>query len=196
MMRRNIWPRSPGAALPWPPSPLQRNPCEFLADIQWTHLGGDRKNLKNHLTDLLRCLKQAKADTRSCNGPVSVLSVAIDLCFLSDLTFPLNGLVRQGRVRRFSRFQFFDRSGWVRPSAHGTSYAFLKGWASFFIHRINFSSKTAGAESQCALIFARADRLLNRVASLLTMKKKGRGCGQPRPANAWRGREKPVGGSD
>jgi hypothetical protein len=125
-----------------------------------------------------------------------VLSVAIDLCFLSDLTFPFNGLVRQGRVRRFSRFQFFDRSGWVRPSAHGTSYAFLKGWASFFIHRINFSSKTAGAESQCALIFARADRLLNRVASLLTMKKKGRGCGQPRPANAWRGREKPVGGSD
>jgi hypothetical protein len=62
MMRGNIWPRSPGAALPWPPSPLQRNPCELLADIQWTYLGGDRKNLKNHLTDLLRCLKEAEAE--------------------------------------------------------------------------------------------------------------------------------------
>jgi hypothetical protein len=31
-------------------------------DTQWTDLGGDRKILENYLTNLLRCLKQAKAE--------------------------------------------------------------------------------------------------------------------------------------
>jgi hypothetical protein len=62
MMRASIWPRSPGAALLWLPSPQQRKPCEILVDTQWIDRGGDRKNLKNNLTDLLRCLKEAKAE--------------------------------------------------------------------------------------------------------------------------------------
>jgi|RhiMetdeSRZDD1v2_1073273.scaffolds.fasta_scaffold1562748_2 hypothetical protein len=67
MMRASIWPRSPGAALPWLPSPQQRKPCEILVDTQWTDRGGDRKNLKNNLTDLLRCLKEAKAEYAKLN---------------------------------------------------------------------------------------------------------------------------------
>ena len=62
MMRANIWPHSPGAALPWLLSPQQRKPCEIFVDTQWTDSGGDRKNLRNYLTALLRCLKQAKVE--------------------------------------------------------------------------------------------------------------------------------------
>jgi len=61
MMRTNIWPRSPGAALTWLPPRLQRKLCEILVDAQWTDRGGGRKNVKK-LTNLLRCLKEAKAE--------------------------------------------------------------------------------------------------------------------------------------
>jgi hypothetical protein len=62
MTRASIWLRSPDAALPWLPSPQQRKPCEILVDTQWTDRGGIETIYKNYLTDLLRCLKEAKAE--------------------------------------------------------------------------------------------------------------------------------------
>jgi hypothetical protein len=35
--------------------------CEILVDTQWTDRGGGRKNVKK-LTNLLRCLKEARAE--------------------------------------------------------------------------------------------------------------------------------------
>jgi hypothetical protein len=46
----------------WLPSPPQRKPRETFGGYSMNYLGGDRKNLRNYLTDLLRCLKQAKAE--------------------------------------------------------------------------------------------------------------------------------------
>jgi hypothetical protein len=64
MMRANTWPRSPGAALVWLLSPLQRKPCELLVDTQWTDRGGDRKNLKQLLDRLTQMSEGSQGGVR------------------------------------------------------------------------------------------------------------------------------------
>jgi len=59
MMRADIWPHSPGVALPWLPSmsPLSGNPCEQLCGYGVERLWRSIKKFKTfYLTDLLRYL--------------------------------------------------------------------------------------------------------------------------------------------
>ena len=66
-MRADIWPRSPGAALPWLPSPQQRKPCEIPVDAQWTVRGGDRKNLNNLLDRLTQMSEGSQGRVRKAS---------------------------------------------------------------------------------------------------------------------------------
>ena len=64
MMRANIWPRSPGAALTWLPPRLQRKLCEILVDAQWTDRGGGRKNVKKLLDKLTQMSEGSQGGVR------------------------------------------------------------------------------------------------------------------------------------
>jgi hypothetical protein len=64
MMRTSIWPRSPGAALPWLPSSQQRKPSEILVDTQWTVRRGDRKNLRKILDRLTQMSEASQSRVR------------------------------------------------------------------------------------------------------------------------------------
>jgi hypothetical protein len=84
MMRANIWPRSPGAALTWLPPWLRRKPCEILVDTQWTDRGGGRKNVKKLLDKLTQMSEGSQGRVREA-AMTPVWDIGASLCGHADV---------------------------------------------------------------------------------------------------------------